>query len=134
MAAPLRQVSYWFGTGASSRLDGAVTLRQASDGEDEAFAALADAERRRAHLVFIIDATGSMGQFLESLPDTLAQVFSVLGVLFGDTVRTRLVVLCFVVLIWCSLSLSLSPSPSLSPCLSLSHTHANHDSFTPKAY
>ena len=90
MAAPLRQVSYWFGAGASARLDGAVTLRQPSDGEDEAFAALAEAERHRAHLIFVIDATGSMGHFIESLPDTLVQVFTVLDVLFGDTAEVSL--------------------------------------------
>ncbi len=90
MVPPLRQVSYWFGAGATERLGGAVTLRQASDGEDAAFADLAEAERRRAHLIFVIDTTGSMGQFIESLPNTLVQIFTVLSVLFGDTAEVSL--------------------------------------------
>ncbi len=88
----LRQLSYWFGEGATARLGGAV-LRVCSDGdhEHETFAALRRAEASRAHLVFLVDCTGSMGDFINSMPSTLTQVFSVLNVLFGDSAEVSVV-------------------------------------------
>jgi hypothetical protein len=88
----LRQASFWFGKGASST-GGKVTLRQTSDDshEKETFSSLQHLEDTAVHIIFVVDSTGSMGNFINSMPDTLTQVYSILAVLFGTSAEVSIV-------------------------------------------
>ena len=80
----LRQASFWFGKGATSRLDlatGSYAEEERHD-EDRAFAQLAAEERSQIHIYFVVDCTGSMGEYLIALREMLSQLNAVLMVLF----------------------------------------------------
>ena len=85
----LRQASFYFGEGASSK----VVLRQSSDQDHEeaTFDELREIEATACHVIFLVDCTGSMGDFINSMPETLVQIYSVLSVLFGDSAEVSIV-------------------------------------------
>ena len=77
-----RQVSYYFGAGASSRLE--VEVGSRDDDEEGALQALNDFELSQAKLnfVFVIDTTGSMDNFISSIVSTLSQIFILVDLFF----------------------------------------------------
>ena len=90
-SSSLRQASFYFGEGAASSSN--ILLRQSSDAEheNETFGHLQDLMDTACHIIFVVDCTGSMGDFINSMPSTLEQIFSVLAVLFGDSALVSIV-------------------------------------------
>ena len=72
--------SYWFGAGSSRNDD--IEVRVIDDSEIDALNELKRIERSRPHFIFVVDATGSMSNFTESMNNTLKQVIIVLNVLY----------------------------------------------------